>query len=467
MCNPLTDIPLPDCVESICRDVACAGGRAWLVGGWVRDGLMIPKIALSAVDYDLEVYGLSFTVLQSIAVRLGSVALVGKQFSVLKLRCGGIVMDLALPRNERSSGSGHCDFRIEADPQMTPQQACSRRDFTINAMLYDPLQHQLLDFYDGKSDLQNNRLRHIGDAFVEDPLRPLRAMQLCARFNLVLSRDTAALCRSMVPMANALPMERIWHEWRKWALADYPDAGLRALADSGWLACYAQLVPLADTPQDPRWHPEGDVWLHTIQVCRHAARVATRASLTESQRLVLLFSGLCHDLGKPMTTTRDHGGGLHSKGHAQKGLGVTEDFLTAIGAPSKLRAQVMPLIREHLVHLNGKPTAHAVRRLACRLQPSSIEMWEHLVEADASGRHPNPVDRPAKRWLQLAQEMTVMHKPQQPLVTGKWLLAQGMRAGPEVGMMLDRAWQAQLNGEIGSIQDAEIWWQKHHDIDKY
>jgi len=413
-------------VIAICRAIADSGGRAWLVGGWVRDSLVAHAASSEPADYDLEVYGLSWRQLEEVAARFGQVITVGKQFAVLKLCCQGVDIDLVLPRSERSLGAGHRDFEVVADSQMRPQQASNRRDFTINAMLYDPLQQQLLDPHDGERDLAQGVLRHVGDAFIEDPLRPLRAMQLCARFNFVLADETAELCRSMVPMAEALPVERIWHEWRKWALADHPDAGLRALDESGWLACYPQLLPLADTPQNPRWHPEGDVWVHTIQVCKHAALVAQREGLTESQRLVLLFAGLCHDLGKPATTKRDEAGVLHSKGHAQEGLECTQAFLRVIGAPNGLQAQVEPLIREHLVHLNGKPTVRAVRRLACRLQPSSVAMWEHLVEADASGRFPHPVDRPAKPWLHLAQKIAVTERPPQPLVTGKWLLQHQM-----------------------------------------
>jgi len=458
---PLSAIVLPDAVGAICRAVAQAGGRAWLVGGWVRDGLMAKAMPPHAEDYDIEVYGLSLAQLQSVAIAFGRVLQVGKAFAVLKLCCDGIEIDLALPRRERSCGAGHRDFEVVADPKMTPQQASSRRDFTINAMMYDPLQKVLLDLHGGQDDLRSGQLRHVGDAFVEDPLRPLRAMQLCARFDAVLADKTADLCRSMVAMAPSLPVERIWQEWRKWALADHPDAGLRALADSGWLASYPPLALLVNTPQDPRWHPEGDVWQHTMQVCAQAARVAAREALSEDQRLVLMFSALCHDLGKPATTEADEAGVLRSRGHAQQGVDSTQRFLVAIGAPRWLHGQVQPLVREHLAHLHGAPTARAVRRLAYRLQPVSIEMWEQLIEADASGRHPHPADRPAMPWLQLAQEMAVIQQPPAPLVTGKWLLARGMTPGPAVGITLDAAWQAQLDGTITSMDTAEQWWHQH------
>jgi len=448
----------PDSVVGICQAVADAGGRAWLVGGCIRDRLIAKSSNVQIVDYDLEVYGLPWMRLQSVASQWGRVQQVGKAFSVLKLCCDGVEIDMALPRSERSCGLGHRDFSVVANPNMSPEQASCRRDFTINTIMYDPLNKVILDHHDGQKDLHAGVLRHVGAAFIEDPLRPLRAMQFCARFGLTLTDETAAMCRKMVAMSPSLPKARIWQEWRKWALADRPSKGLRALADSGWLSCYPPLAQLVDTPQEQRWHPEGDVWQHTIQVCIEAAKVSTRERLPERQRLTLMFAALCHDLGKPATTKTDDTGVLHSQGHAQQGVEPTLVFLTTIGAPRWLSAAVISLVREHLVHLHGKPTARAVRRLANRLQPSNIEIWEQLIEADASGRRPYPAGRPALAWLQLAQSLQVVAHPPVPVVTGKWLLEQGMEPGPAVGKMLARAWQDQLNGKIGSLDDAEQWW---------
>ncbi|MDX8413032.1 MAG: HD domain-containing protein [Mariprofundales bacterium] len=449
---------LPDFVIGICQAIVDAGGQSWLVGGCVRDALISKQTNLQIVDYDLEIYGLPLIQLQSVASQWGRVQQVGKAFSVIKLCCNGVEIDMALPRRERSCGVGHRDFSIISDPNMSPEQASIRRDFTMNAIMYNPLSKVLLDYHDGQKDLHAGVLRHVGPAFIEDPLRPLRAMQFCARFGLTLTDETAAMCRKMVAMSPSLPKERIWQEWRKWALADRLGKGLRALADSGWISCYPPLARLVDTPQEPRWHPEGDVWQHTIQVCIEAAKVSARERLPERQRLVLIFAALCHDLGKPATTKVDDTGSLRSRGHTQQGVKPTLIFLTAIGAPRWLSAAVIPLVREHLVHLHGKPTARAVRRLANRLQPSNIVIWEQLIEADTSGRRPHPAGRPAMAWLQLAQVLQVIAHPPAPVVTGKWLLAKGVAPGPAVGKLLEHAWQAQLDGEIKSLDDAERWW---------
>ncbi|MDQ6964901.1 MAG: HDIG domain-containing protein [Mariprofundales bacterium] len=452
---------LPDVVTSLCHDIHNAGGRAWLVGGWVRDQLLTGTERSLSVDYDLEVYHLSITALQPLLAARGRVKRVGSCFSVLKLCCDQVEIDVALPRREQSSGDGHRDFSVVADPYMEPFEATCRRDFTMNAMMYDPLEGTLLDLHGGQRDIAQARLRHIGAGFGDDPLRPLRAVQFCARFNLLLADETAEVCRSMVPLAQALPVERVWQEWRKWALSRHPDAGLRALEVGGWLSCYPPLARLVGTPQDPRWHPEGDVWQHTVQVCAQAAAIATRDALSTRQRLVLLFAALCHDLGKPDTTRVDSAGVLRSRGHAVQGVESAHTLLSAVGAPGWLSAEVEPLVREHLVHLHGEPTPRAIRRLADRLQPSSIVMWERLIEADSSGRHPLPPSRAALGWLQLAQSLMVTERAPEAVVSGRWLLERGVREGVEVGVIVRAAWQAQLNGQITSSSDAELWWQEY------
>src|SRR5690606_20159385 len=154
-----------------------------------------------------------------------------------------------------------------------------RRDFTINAMALTP-EGELLDFYGGQQDLRDRVLRHPTLAFAEDPLRVLRGMQFAARFNMRLAPATAALCRTMLPEASTLAMERGWGEWRKWASRGrHLAAGLRVLEESGWLSLSPELVALVVCPQDPEWHPEVSVWLHTQFVCDMAAALAERDGL--------------------------------------------------------------------------------------------------------------------------------------------------------------------------------------------
>ncbi len=445
-------LPLPESIIHICRRLADAGGHAWLVGGSVRDLLL----GLTPKDFDLEVYGLDQQKLQRTLAALGKTASVGQQFAVIKLHLEQMEIDVALPRSETKHGNGHRGFTVEPDPHLTPEQATLRRDFTINAMMYDPLNGRLLDLHHGRRDLAQRILRHVSPAFAEDPLRPLRAMQFAARFDLRLHTDSTALCRQLHAEFHTLPVERIWHEWRKWSLSDTPSAGLRLLREIGWLSSFPELEALIGCEQNPHWHPEGDVWMHTLQVCDQAARIG--AKLEAADRQLLLFAALCHDLGKPIVSAPNADGVISSPNHSQAGIDPTIALLHRIGAPAQLLKPLKPLILEHITHLHSQPTARAVRRLAHRLAPAHIEMWEHLVEADASGRAPSPPSRPALPWLEEAQRQQHHRSRPTPILTGRMLIELGERAGPKLGAILARAYEAQLEGEISDADAAIAWY---------
>ncbi len=448
---------LPEDLLRICQSIMVAGGHAWLVGGSVRDMLLghIP------VDFDLEIYGLDNRQLKAALQNHGRYEEVGKKFGVIKLWTNGLEIDLALPRKESKKGSGHRGFSIETDPGMAPETASTRRDFTINAMMLNPLTDELLDFHHGCEHLQRGLLRHVSPAFSEDPLRPLRAMQFAARFQLKLDTQTAELCCSLLSEAETLPKSRIWEEWRKWAHAPHPLSGLNALKESGWLACYPQLESLIGCKQDPTWHPEGDVWIHTRLVVEAAASTAKRHAWQGRKREQLMFAALCHDLGKPAASFTHENGHIRSSGHSEEGIEPAKQFLRSIGAPEQLIKHILPLVREHLAHLHGKPTPRAIRRLAYRLEPSGIDMWEALVEADASGRSPLPAARPALPWLEQAKQIALHKTAPEPLASGIMLLEIGMQPGPAMGKLLDTAYQAQLDGEFTDADTARCWLSQH------
>ena len=453
----LNQSALPQALHSVCRHINTLGGRAWLVGGCVRDLLH----GLSPKDFDLEVYDLKPEALESALATLGRTGKVGAHFGVIKLWLDGLEVDVALPRTETKTGAGHQGFAVVSDPHLPTEKAVSRRDFTINAMMYDPLTNELQDLHNGRADLENKILRHVGPAFIEDPLRPLRAVQFAARFQMQLGHETAELCRTMLKEADSLPTSRIWGEWQKWSHAPFPSYGLKALQDSGWISLYPELQSMVDCPQDPRWHPEGCVWEHTLQVCDQAARIATDNDLNSRSREQLLFAALCHDLGKPSCTFADEDEHLHSPGHCGAGVELSEHLLRQIGAPGYVKQFVPPLVREHLVHMHGQPTDRAVRRLSCRLEPANIELWEMLVHADASGRAPTPPSRPALAWLEKARELRHNRSKPEPIITGKMLIQLGLKPGPVMGRLLKEAYAAQLDGEICDEPSALEWFKEN------
>src|SRR5215213_7098709 len=255
---------IPEKVLSLARAIHDAGGRALLVGGCVRDELMgkQPK------DWDLEVYDLDAARVREILDLFGSVNVVGESFTVYKL---GHDLDVSIPRRERKSGRGHKGFVIEGDPSMSVAEAARRRDFTINAILQDPLTGELIDPYEGQRDLQERVLRAVSsETFAEDSLRVLRAAQFAARFEFDISPETVELCRN-VDLTD-LPAERIWGEMEKLLLqAQHPSVGLEWLHQLGAIEkLFPEIQSLIGVPQDREWHPEGDVFVHTKLVVDRA-----------------------------------------------------------------------------------------------------------------------------------------------------------------------------------------------------
>ncbi len=448
---------VPSFVKELCRLIADAGGRAWLVGGSVRDLLLGKGLG----DPDLEVYGLDWQRLRQILAGIGRVEWVGRRFGVFKLWRDGACVDIALPRREYKTAPGHKGFDVRTDPHLDPETASKRRDFTINAMMLDPLTGDLLDFHGGRRDLRAGILRHVSPAFSEDPLRVLRGMQFASRFDFKLAPETVELCRRLRGEAGSLPRERIWMEWEKWTSGRHPSSGLTVLQQTQWLELYPELNALVECPQEPKWHPEGDVWRHTLLAVDCAALAARDRDWRDRRRTVLVFAALCHDLGKPVCTYRDEQGRIRSPEHSRVGVERSREFLDRIGAPAWIFERVAPLVKEHLCHMHGRPTARAVRRLAHRLEPADIEMWEALVEADASARPPRPHSRPALAWLETARRLAADKGKPEPIVNGRMLLQLGLKPGPEMGKIIRLAYEKQLDGIITDEASALDWCMRY------
>lgn len=433
-------------VKQILESIRARGGRSYEVGGCVRDRLL----GEPAKDIDIEVFHLDAETLATILSKFGRVESVGASFGVLKLRTPDEEIDFALPRRERKTGPGYRGFDVEVDPALTVEEAAARRDFTINAIYRCPLNEQMLDPVGGIEDLHAGVLRAAGPRFAEDSLRVLRGMQFAARFGLSLEDTTATLCQSLLPEAQSLGVERVWIEWKKWAIRGrQPAAGLRLLRTTDWLSLYPELAAIVNVPQDPQWHPEGDVWTHTLHVCDVAAAIATRDGLSENDRLVLIFAALCHDLGKA-TTTEFLEGRWRAHGHCEAGVAPTEVLLRRIGCPDSIIEQVTPLVAEHLVHAQPGLSARAVRRLARRLGRTTISQLLRLIEADLRGRPPLPGDLPEelRTIADLASQEQIAEGMPQPVIGGKHLIAAGHKPGRWFGEVLKRCFDAQLDGHF-------------------
>jgi tRNA nucleotidyltransferase (CCA-adding enzyme) len=442
--------PYPDLVRPLAEAIREAGGRALVVGGWVRDAIA----GIPSKDLDLEVFGVPAAELRPLLDRFGRIEAVGESFAVYKL--GAI--DVSLPRRESKTGRGHRGFTVEGDPFLPLEEAARRRDFTVNAIAQDPLTGEILDPYGGRQDLEARVLRAVDPAtFADDSLRVLRALQFAARFELAMTPETLALCRSL-PLDD-LPAERIWGEVEKLLLrAARPSIGFALALELGVVdRLWPELGALVGCPQEPAWHPEGDVWVHTLMVIDEARRRLD--GLGRGPAAAMMLGAVCHDLGKPAATAVIDGR-IRSPGHEEGGVAPATAWLDRLNVHSldgyDVRGAVLGLVAHHL-----KPSAFfsaptpvsdgAFRRLA---QKVDLELLARFARADCHGRA-GTFDCSAMDWfVERARALGVEHEAPTPLLMGRHLLALGVAPGPGMGALLRQVYERQLDGEITTIEQA-------------
>jgi len=416
---------------------------------------------LPAGEFDVEVFGLAPDRLKQALASVGEVNAVGEAFTVYKV--SGLAdttpVDVSIPRRDSKVGPGHRGIAVVGDPDLSVAEASRRRDFTINALLLDPFTREVVDPYGGRADLDARRLRAVDPTtFVEDPLRALRAVQLAARFELSVDPATARLCAAM-PLRE-LPAERIFGEIEKLLLkARRPSIGLALLREWRMLDAVApELAPMAGTPQEPEWHPEGDVWTHTLLAIDEAAlRIA---DLDRPRALTVMLATLAHDLGKP-ATTKFEDGRIRSKGHEEAGLEPTRNLLDRWNVHTLLgydvRAQVLALVGNHLkphqlYKEREQVTDGAIRRLAAKCE---AVLLHRVASADSLGRTPGQFSTEPMDWfLRRAQELDVARRPPEPILRGRDLLELGLKPGPEVGRILKAVYERQLDGAVTTLDEA-------------
>jgi tRNA nucleotidyltransferase (CCA-adding enzyme) len=436
----------PTAIAAAARE---AGGRALVVGGWVRDRLM----GRPSKDVDIEVFGLPAPGLRAILERFGPVNAVGESFTVYKL--GEI--DVSLPRLESKVGRGHRAFEVTGDPSMSVEEAARRRDFTINAISWDPLTDEYVDPFDGRADLAAGVLRAVDPrTFPDDSLRVLRAIQFAARFEFALDAGTREICRRVA--LDDLPAERIWGEIEKLLLqAARPSIGFRLALDLGVVQrLFPELAALVGCPQEPEWHPEGDVWIHTLLVVDQARRRID--DLGRPAQVALMLGAVCHDVGKPPTTAFVDGR-IRSMDHEQAGVAPATSLLDRLNVHSiggfDVRRHVLGMVAHHLKPLafyKAEPRAGdgAFRRLAAKVD---LELLARLALSDCLGRT-GSFDCSGIEWfLARARALGVEHAPPEPIVKGRHVLALGVRPGPRVGEILRQVYERQLDGTIATLDD--------------
>ena len=427
-----------------------------LVGGCVRDELM----GIEPKDWDVEVYGIEPPRLREILDSFGRVDAVGEAFTVYKI---GRDLDVALPRRERKVGRGHKGFVIEGDKDMTFAEAAKRRDFTINAILRDALTGEIIDVCGGRKDIENKILRVVSrETFAEDSLRVLRAAQFAARFEFEIDAETIEICRRID--LTDLPKERIWGEFEKILLhAEKPSVGLRRLYDLGVVEqLFPELKSLVGVPQQPEWHPEGDVDVHTLMVADEARKLI--ADLPYAKKAAVMLGALCHDFGKP-PTTKFFDGKWRSHGHDEAGVEPTLSFLDRLGIFTldgyDVREQVVQLVRYHLKpgeFYKAQPGDGAFRRLARKVE---TDLLYRVAKADSLGR--NPEWLPKEKWfkaeaqewfIEKARELAIEKEAPKPILMGRHLIELGLKPSPKFKEIIDAVYEMQLDGKITNTEEA-------------
>ena len=427
-------------IKIIARDIAAHGGRVFYTGGYVRDYLLQDGIPESQ-DIDIEVFSLDQGQLLSILTPYGESQVIGKSFPVIKIK-NHPTWDFTLPRNTTISY----------------QEACARRDFTINAMMMDVLSGEIIDFFGGQEDLKKRLIRHTTEqVFKVDSLRVYRAVQLAARFGFRIDSLTLELIKQSE--LNNIKPERILEELRKLLLlAPRPSWGLKYMREAGILERkHPMLFRLINCEQSPVNHPEGDVWEHTLQVVDLTAGRKHHSRDPE----VLMFAALLHDIGKP-DTTRVRDGKITAYGHDLKGEKLARIFLSELRAGNSLIEGVGRLVREHmhpvlLYKTRENVSDKAIRKLVNRINVRELML---LAEADFKGRGRERDFAPVQEWLNERMSSLGLHPEEgiTPLLQGRDLIELGMEPGPNFRRILNKAFEMQLEGE--NRQEILDWLKK-------
>lgn len=422
--------------ERIAMQAAQLGGRAYYVGGCVRDSLS----GRQGKDLDVEVHGLQPAQLQEILDDLGDRMTIGESFGIYGLR--GYDLDIAMPRKETARGSGHRDFDIFVDPFVGTASAARRRDFTVNAMMQDVLTGEVIDHFGGREDLEQGVLRHVSDeTFAEDPLRVLRGAQFAARLGFRVAPETVALCRRME--LQHLPRERVEAELKKALLkAEKPSIFFEVLRQMEALdVWFPEVKALIGVEQNPRYHAEGDVWTHTMMVLDAAAKLRSKVE----DPLGLMLAALTHDLGKAVCTKRIDGV-IHAYAHETAGLPLADALLRRLTGEKRLHRLVLNLVELHM-----KPNAAAAMGSSVK---STNKMFDSAMDpeallclalADARGQI---TEAPQVSHEAFLQERLELYRRQmaKPYVAGKDLVEAGLKPDENFSELLQYAHKLRLAG---------------------
>ena len=432
----------------IAEKVEKAGGRAFYVGGFVRDALL-GRPQSDSPDIDIEVHGITPDILKDILSSFGPFLETGKSFGIYSLR--GSSIDIAMPRTENNTGSGHRDFEVFVDPYIGTKKAAERRDFTVNSIMKDVLTGEIIDHFGGMNDLKKKIIRHVNDiSFCEDPLRVLRAAQFAARFEFEIASETVELCKK-IPL-DSLPMERIFGELEKALLrSDKPSIFFKVLDDFGALSfLFKELAALKGIPQPVKYHPEGDAYIHTLCVSDAAAGFRREAEYP----LGFMLSAVCHDLGKA-TCTEYGSGDFHALGHEVAGVELSKTMLARLTNDKNLKKYVCNLVLLHMKPNKMSADGSSVKATN-RMFDDAISQRDLILlsMSDISPAAFLPGDVKEALYERMRSHREFLEERlkiyneymSRPFVSGEDLINAGLEPGEDFSRMLCEAHKLRLSG---------------------
>lgn len=423
----------------IAKEVSTLGGRTYYVGGYCRD----KYFGVVNKDIDIEVYGITPNQLRNILDKFGARLEHGKSFGVFGVK--GYNIDVSLPRRERCTGISHTDFDVTVDPTMSTYEGALRRDLTMNALMIDVLTDEWVDHFGGLDDLKNGIIRHVNtETFKEDPLRVLRVAQFAARFNMTVSPETQELCASMD--ITTLSKERIFIELEKALTKSHkPSIFFNVLRDMGHLSYwFKELEQLIELPQNELYHPEGDVYTHTMQVLDN---VEFNPIPDIYSPLGIRLAAICHDMGK-IVTTEIIDGVVHAYEHELYGEDIARTFLNRFLGSKKLVDYVCNMVKLHM-------TPHHLYNNKSRIKKTNKVFDEALYPKDLiSLVYCDSVGRGSEEDLKAVTEMTwlldryntFIETMSKPYITGQDLIDSGLKPGPYFSELMGLAHKLRLAG---------------------
>lgn len=394
-----------------------------IVGGFVRDNLL----NIDSKDIDIEVYNIkSYEKLETILQEFGSVNSVGKSFGVCKLKINNLELDFSLPRTDSKMSNGHKGFNVKIGSDLDLFDAFKRRDFTVNAIGYDVINKTIIDLFDGQKDLKNRTLKAVDKStFVEDPLRVLRAVQFCARFNLSMDKELFLLCKSMVKnnMLDELPKERVFTEINKLLLkSPKPSIGFELLKELGALKYFTKLNELTESR-----------WTHILLAINEMAKLQVP---NKKVKITLMLSILCSTFSEEEISS----------------------FIYNISTEKELIDKILPLVKHykdiHNIYTYKKDDSQ-LYRLATKVNIEELLLLsraEYFVDADNSTKY-DEGDLVKKRAIKLG----ILNKKLPPLLQGRDLLKCGLSPSKEFSIILANAYEAQMDGVFSSYDEALVW----------